>query len=264
MRRRDFIAGIGSAAASPMAWPLAARAQQRPLPVIGYVGLISPAEQANTLKGFHKGLGEAGFVEGRNVAIEYRWAQGQKDRMPQLAAELISRRASIIFLNGPPSSVRAARAESATIPIVFLMGEDPVKDGLVPSLNRPGGNSTGITDFANQLAGKRMGLLHDTVPKAAVFALLINPTYPNAEFDTMDARAAAAALGREFKVLTASTEPGLRRRSPPWFNLGSAHSSLAPILFSLAGTHRRKSSRWRLATPSRRYTRSENSPSPAA
>jgi putative ABC transport system substrate-binding protein len=113
---------------------------------------------------------------------------------------------SVLFLNAPPIAVKAARAESATIPIVFLMGEDPVKDQLVPSLNRPGGNITGISDFTNQLAGKRIGLLHETVPRAAVFALLVNPTHPNAESDTKDAQAAAMALGRELKVLTASTE----------------------------------------------------------
>ena len=206
MGQREFIAGLGAAAASPSLWPLVARAQQPALPVVGFVGLISPEAQAAMVTGFRKGLGDTGFEEGRNVAIDYRWAQGQADRIPPLAADLVRRQVSVIFINGPPVSVRAARAESATLPIVFLMGEDPVEEGLVASLNRPGGNTTGVSDFGNQLAGKRMGLLRQTLPKATVFALLLNPTHPHAEAETKDARAAAAALGRELKVLTASTD----------------------------------------------------------
>jgi putative tryptophan/tyrosine transport system substrate-binding protein len=202
MRRRDFITGLGGAAVLP----LAARAQQGALRVIGYVGLITAEAQANGLAGFHKGLGEAGFVEGRNVAIEYRWARGEVDRMPLLAADLMRRSLSVMFLNAPPVAVLAVRRQNAALPIVFLMGEDPVKDAVVPSLNRPGGNTTGITDFTNELAGKRMGLLRDAVPKASVFALLVNPTHPNAEAEIKDTQAAAAALGRELKVLTARSE----------------------------------------------------------
>jgi len=201
MRRREFIAGLGAAAA----WPLAARAQQPAMPVVGYLGLGSPAAQASSVAGVRKGLSETGYVEGRNVAIEFRWAESQFERFPALAADLVSRRVAVIFTSSP-SAVRAARAASPTMPIVFIMGEDPVKEGLVASLNRPGGHVTGISDFANQLAGKLLGLLRDTVPKAAVFALLVNPTHPNAESDTRDAQAAANVLGRELRVLSAATE----------------------------------------------------------
>jgi putative ABC transport system substrate-binding protein len=153
-------------------------------------------------------LTETGYVEGRNVAIEYRWAEGQFDKMPMLAADLVRRRVSVIFANGPPS-VLAAKAQTATIPIVFFVGEDPVKEGLVASLNRPGGNVTGVTNFQNQLFGKELGLLRDIAPKGAAFALLVNPNNPNAEPDTKDARAAADALGLELRVLTARIEGDL-------------------------------------------------------
>jgi putative tryptophan/tyrosine transport system substrate-binding protein len=201
MRRRDFITLLGGAAA----WPLTARAQQPTVQVVGYLGLVTPEAQAGTVAGFRKGLGETGYVEGRNVAIEFLWAESQFDRFPALAADLVRRRVAVIFTSSP-SAVRAAMAASATTPVVFIMGEDPVKEGLVPSLNRPAGNVTGISDFANQLAGKLLGLLHDTVPKATVFALLVNPAHPNVESDTKDAQVAAAALGLELRVLRAGTE----------------------------------------------------------
>jgi putative ABC transport system substrate-binding protein len=197
IRRRQFITLLGSAAA----WPLAARAQQRALPVVGFLGLGATEVPA----AFRKGLAEAGFVEGRNVAIEFRSAQNEVDRLPELAADLVRRRVDAIIAGSPPAA-RAAKAATASIPIVFSMGEDPVKEGIVPSLNRPGGNVTGVSDFSNQLAAKRLGLLHDTMPRAAVLALLVNPTNPNAEPDTKDAQAAANALGLELRVLTASTE----------------------------------------------------------
>jgi putative ABC transport system substrate-binding protein len=203
MRRRDFITLLGGAAA--VAWPLAARAQQPAMPVIGYLGLSSPEAQASTVAGFRKGLIEAGYVEGRNVAIEFRWAESQFDRFPALAVELVRRRVDVIFANSP-AAVRAAKAASATIPIVFLMGEDPVKEGLVRSFNRPEANVTGVSDFANQLAGKRLSLLRDTVPKAAVYALLVRPSHPNAESDTKDATAAARVLGLDLRALTADNE----------------------------------------------------------
>jgi putative tryptophan/tyrosine transport system substrate-binding protein len=158
--------------------------------------------------GFRKGLSETGYVEGRNVAIEFRWADGQFDRLPALAADLVRRRVAVILARSP-AGVRAARAASATIPIVFIMGEDPVKEGLVASLNRPGGNVTGFSEFTNQLAGKILGLLRDAVPKATVFALLVNPTHPNVESDTNDAQAAARALGVSLHVLHASNERDL-------------------------------------------------------
>jgi putative ABC transport system substrate-binding protein len=150
-------------------------------------------------------LGELGWIEGRNVTIEYRWAEGQYDKVPTLAADLVRRRVSVIFANGPPA-VLAAKAETATIPIVFFVGEDPVKEGLVASLNRPGGNITGVTNFQNQLFGKQLGLLREILPKETALALLVNPNNPNAEPDTKDARAAAGALGLELRVLTARNE----------------------------------------------------------
>ena len=201
MKRREFIIMLGGAAAG---WPLAARAQQPALPVIGFLGTSSPESQAIVIAGFRKGLSDLGYVEGRNVAIEYRWAEGQFDRFPALAADLVRPRIAAVFAIGPPA-VRAAQAVTSTIPIVFNMGEDPVTEGLVASFNRPGGNVTGVTDFGNQLAGKLLGLLHEIVPKTETFALLINPTHPNADSDTRDARMAANALRRELQVLTASS-----------------------------------------------------------
>jgi putative ABC transport system substrate-binding protein len=202
MRRREFITLFGGAAS---AWPLAARAQQGAVPVVGYLGLQAPTGNGATQsEAFRRGLSETGYVVGRNVAVEYRWAENQYDRYPALTADLIRRRVDVIYANGPVG-VRAARAASATVPIVFTMGEDPVREEIVASLNRPGGNTTGFTDFSNQLTGKRIGLLRDTVPKATVLALLVNPTHPNATTDISDAQTAASAMGRIVKVLAAST-----------------------------------------------------------
>jgi putative tryptophan/tyrosine transport system substrate-binding protein len=198
MKRREFIMLLGGAAA----WPVVARAQQQPaMPVVGYLSIGAPAP----LDAFRKGLAEQGFVEGRNVVIESRGAEGQYDRLPELAADLVRRRVAAMFAGGPPA-IRAAKAATATIPIVFGMGEDPVAEGIVANLNRPGGNVTGTTGFANQLVAKRLGLLHDTVSKGAVLGLLVNPTNPNAAPDSKDAQAAAAVLGRELRVLTAGTD----------------------------------------------------------
>jgi len=202
MNKREFITLLGGTTA---AWPLAARAQQTSMPVIGYLGLSSSEGQKAFVAGFQKGLSETGYVEGRNVAIEFRWAENQWDRFPALAADLVRRRVSVIFAYSP-AAARAARAETANIPIVFLMGEDPIKEGLVANLNRPGGNVTGVCDFGNQLAGKRLGLLRDTLPKVAVFALLVRPSHPNVESDTRDTQAAASALGVELRVLTVDAE----------------------------------------------------------
>jgi len=204
LKRRAFISLLGGAATLP----LAARAQQPAMPVIGYLGLVTPEAQASTIAGIRKGLSETGYVEGRNVAIEFLWAEGQFDKLPELAANLVRRRTNVIFASSP-SAVRAVTAASATTPVVFIMGEDPVKEGVVASLNRPGGNVTGVSDFTNQLAGKRLGLLRDIVSKAEVLALLVNPTHPNVESDTKDAQAAAAALGRELQVLRADSQRDL-------------------------------------------------------
>jgi putative ABC transport system substrate-binding protein len=203
MRRREFIAGLGGAAA---AWPLAALAQQQPaVPLVGYISLVSAQLGANGLAAFRKGLGETGYVEGRNVAIEPRWTENQAETFPAVAADLVRRGVAVILANGPPAA-RAAKAAIAIVPIVFTMGEDPVEEGIVEKLGRPGGNVTGFTDFANQLVGKQLGLLHEIVPKATVFALLLNPVNPNAELTLKKAEAAADALGVGLKVLRASTE----------------------------------------------------------
>jgi putative tryptophan/tyrosine transport system substrate-binding protein len=197
MNRREIIALLGGAAA----WPVAANAQQSTMPVVGYLTIGAPGLP----DAFRKGLTELGYVVGRNVAIESRGAEGQYDRLPEMAADLVRRRVAAMFAGGPPA-IRAAKAATATIPIVFSMGEDPVAEGIVANLNRPGGNVTGNTGFANQLVAKRLGLLHDTVSKGAVLGLLVNPTNPNAAPDSKDAQAAAAVLGRELRVLTAGTD----------------------------------------------------------
>jgi len=202
MRRREFIAGFGSAAA----WPVVARAQQQPaVPLVGYLGIASAEAGANSLAAFRKGLGETGYIEGRNVAIEPHWAENQFETLPGVAADLVRRGVAVIVASGPPAA-RAAKAATAIVPIVFGMGEDPVEEGIVEKLSRPGGNVTGFGDFSNQLVGKQLGLLHEIMPKAAVFGLLLNPVNPNAELTSKQAQAAADALGVELQVLRASTE----------------------------------------------------------
>ena len=202
LRRRQFITLLGSAAAT---WPLAARAQQVAVPLLGYLQITSPEVGANALAAFRKGLGETGYIEGRTVAIESHWVENRFETLPALAADLVRRPVAAIFANGPPA-VLAVKAATAIVPIVFTMGEDPVKEGIVENLNRPGGNVTGFSDFANQLAGKQLGLLHDTAPRAAVVALLVNPINPNAELNSKQAQAAADALGVKLQVLRAGTE----------------------------------------------------------
>jgi putative ABC transport system substrate-binding protein len=201
LRRREFITALGGAAA----WPLAPRAQQRGMPVIGFLSLGSAVGEVGRVAAFKQGLSQAGYVEGQNIAIEYRYVAGQFDRLPALAGDLVGRKPMVIFAAGPPS-VRAIKMHTATIPIVFQMGEDPVKEGLVASVNRPGGNITGISGFANLLFPKRLQLLNEIVPRPAALALLVNPANPNAEPDSRDTQAAAIALGRELLVLTTSTE----------------------------------------------------------
>jgi putative tryptophan/tyrosine transport system substrate-binding protein len=200
LHRREFIALIGGAT---VAGPLAARAQQPTMPVIGFLNPTSPDAFAGRLGGFRQGLKDTGYVEGENVAIEYRWADNQTDRLPALAAELVRRRVAVIVGNTP--SAFAAKAATTTIPIVFIVAEDPVRLGLVASLARPGGNLTGVNFFTGELVAKRLELLRELVPRAARVAVLVNPAGPDAETTLKDVEPAARAIGLQILVLNAST-----------------------------------------------------------
>jgi ABC-type uncharacterized transport system substrate-binding protein len=203
MRRREFISLLGGAAAS---WPLAAGAQQE-VPVIGYLNSASPNTYTAYTSAFRRGLEEVGYVEGKTIAIEYRWAEGQNDRLGALAADLVSRQVAVIVATGATAGVFAAMAATKTIPIVFITGGDPVKSGLVASLNRPGGNVTGISFLSNTLAAKQLELLHELVPNVALIGVLVNPTNPGlAEPLLNDVLAAARTLGLQPHVLNASIE----------------------------------------------------------
>jgi ABC-type uncharacterized transport system substrate-binding protein len=202
MRRREFIGLVGGAA---VACPLVARAQSPVITTIGYLSTRSPGEAKYVTDAFIRGLNESGYVEGRNLAIEYRWAELQYDRLPALASDLVRRQVSVIAAVGGAHSGLAAKATTSTIPIVFVSAGDPITFGLVPSLSRPAGNVTGISMLTVALAAKRLELLHELVPAPAVIALLVNPTSPYVEPETKDVMASASALGRQVKVLNATT-----------------------------------------------------------
>jgi len=202
LRRREFITLLGGAA---ITWPIAARAQQPAMPVIGFLNNTSPEANADLLRAFRQGLKETGFVEGENVAVDYRWADNQLDRLPALATDLAHRRVAVIVTTGGNTAASAAKAATTTIPIAFVVGEDPVRVGLVASLARPGGNLTGINFLTAELGAKRLGLLRELMPAATRVAVLVNPVGPNAETTVKDVEPAGRATGLQIQFLNAST-----------------------------------------------------------
>jgi putative ABC transport system substrate-binding protein len=233
MQRREFITLLGGTAAT---WPLAARAQQSAMPVIGFLSGATVETFEPFAAAFRQGLSEGGFVEGKNVAFEYRWAHGQFDRLPSLAIDLVGRKPTVIATHTLPGAL-AAKAVTGTIPIVFVVGEDPVKAGLVASLNRPGGNVTGVSNFMNVLGAKRLELVSEAGQKDAVLALLVNPNNPNAEPDTKDLQTAADALGRSLEVLRASSEREIETAFAAAVDrkVGALFINVDPFLFSQRG-----------------------------
>jgi putative ABC transport system substrate-binding protein len=201
MRRRELLSLLGGAA---VLWPLRARAQQQAMPVIGFLNSASLEPNRNLVEAFVQSLSHSGYVEGKNLAIEYRWANGKYDRLPALAAELVQRQVAVIAAAAPVAALAAQKA-TTSIPIVFGLGSDPVKDGLVASLGRPGANITGATFFSNLLAAKRVGLLHQLVPDSKIFATLLNPQNANIELEKRDTQEAARALGLDLVIVQAST-----------------------------------------------------------
>jgi putative ABC transport system substrate-binding protein len=201
VKRREFITLLAGSAA----WPLTARAQQPVIPVVGFLTSLGQNERPNLRDAFRRGLSEVGFVEGRNVAIEYRFAEGHPDRLPALAADLVGRKVVVIAATGGGASVLAAKAATTTIPVVFTTAGDPVQQGFVASLNRPGGNLTGISWFGAQVSGKGLGLLHELIPNTAVVALLANPNLPESGRIISDAQEATRSFGQQLLVLNAST-----------------------------------------------------------
>jgi len=220
MRRREFITLLGGAAAT---WPMAGRAQPA-MPVIGYLSIGTPETLAHFVGAIHQGLKETGYVEGRNLAIEYRWVENQYDRLPAMAADLVRRQVAVIYAQAPPSAL-AAKAATTTIPIVFTSGGDPVESGLVASISRPGGNVTGVTLFTSVVVAKRLEILRELVPNNRVIALLVNPTSANASPDTREADAAVLKLGLQFRVLSAATERDIDMPSHRSSNSAPMYSS---------------------------------------
>ncbi len=246
MRRREFITLLGGAAASSLVWPLAARAQQPAVPVIGFLRSTTADGSAHLVAAFRQGLNEAGYVEGRNVAIEYVWADGQNDRLPALAADLVRRQVAVI-IGSASTGALAAKAATSTIPIVFVTAADPVKSGLVASLNRPGGNATGVTYVTSALGGKRLELLRDMAPAARSIAVLVHPDNPTTEPFMRDLRAGAGTLGLQLLVANVTGErdldgafANLVQQRPGALIVGAApiFTSRAAQIAALAARHR--------------------------
>ena len=206
MRRREFITLLGGVVAT---WPLGARAQQPAMPLVGFMNILSPEIAPHFVPAFRQGLKEHGFVEGQNLAVEYRWAYGHYDRLPEFAADLVRRQVAVLAATGGQPSPQFAMAATQTIPIVFTTNGDPVKEGLVASLNRPGGNATGFTIFGGGAVAKRLQLLHEFVPKIAVLGFLKNPTNPSANFELNAAQEAAHSFGMDIQVISASNDTEL-------------------------------------------------------
>ena len=248
--RREFNLLVGGAAA----WPRSARAQQAGMPVIGYLGASSAGSTRIELEAFRQGLADAGFVEGRNVTTEYRWAEGRNDRFPALATELVVRRVGVMVVNSNAGAV-AAKAATSTIPIVFTTGYDPVKLGLVTSLNHPGGNVTGTTLIAGQLGAKRVELLHELVPQIGDIAVLVNPNNPNTERDSVDVKAAARAVGIQVHLLEATTVPEIDAAFASLIEQKCGALLVSPDAFFLSNRDRLVGWAARQAVPAVYYTR---------
>jgi putative tryptophan/tyrosine transport system substrate-binding protein len=229
MKRRDFITLLGGAAA---AWPLAARAQQLPMPVIGFVDPRTPDALAERLRGFRQGLKDTGYVEGENVAVEYRWAENRLDRLPELVADLVRRQVAVIAAPGGFAVASAAKAATSRIPIIFIVSDDPVRLGLVASLARPGGNLTGVNFLATEVVAKRLELLRELVPGVNRIAVLVNPAdAANTEPTLRDVEAAARSMGLQIQIVRASTSreieaafAAIARERPEAFFVGNALS----------------------------------------
>jgi len=233
MRRREFITLLGGAT---IAWPLAARAQQAALPVIGFLSSASPDDYTIRLRAFRLGLKDAGYVEGQNVTVEYRWAEDQYSRLPLLAAELVRRKVNVIVAGGGTPSAVAAKAATATIPIIFAVAVDPVKTGFVANLKRPGGNLTGVTNLNVEVAQKRLELLHELLPTATVIAALVNPTSALTEPFLQALQPAARALGVQLRVLQASTDRDLDAAFAKLVELRASALVISPDIFFNAHT----------------------------
>jgi putative tryptophan/tyrosine transport system substrate-binding protein len=258
MKRRDFIAVLGGT----VGWSLVARAQKSAMPVIGFLSSASPAQWTRNVVAFRQGLNEAGYAEGKNVAIEYRWAEGHYDRLPALAADLVSGHVAVLVATGGPDSALAAKEATSTIPIVFTTGGDPVQLGVVASLGHPGGNATGVYILTGDLNAKRLGLLHEMVPRAATIATLINPTNAGAQVS----RTRSVRLRPQLGFSRLSCAPAPSATSTPHSRSssrnGSARSSSATIRFSMSGAS--NSWRWRHATQCQQSLNYASSSPPAA